>query len=75
MVDGGLQMADAEIGKCVVCGTIGVVARTYFSYDIKCECHAPNHFEIVKHCVGCVPKEPTETRIVFKTKDLPRSGK
>lgn len=55
-------MADRAIenARCDVCGIIGEVQRTYYHYDIKCECHSPNHFEIVRHHEGCVPRPPTD---------------
>ena len=59
-----------EYGKCDVCGKHGPVMRTYYSYDIKCECHSPTHAELVIHCSTCEPKEPTYTKIHFKTSDL-----
>lgn len=63
---------EQEYGKCEVCGEEGVLRRTYFEYPIKCECHSPNHFELVRHHKGCIPKEPEYTRISLKTADLKR---
>lgn len=63
-------MKNIEFGKCDVCGERGPINRTYYRYDMKCECHSPNHFEIVYHCKDCIPKEPTYTQIHFKTIDL-----
>lgn len=60
-------MGEIEFGKCEVCGNEAQLQRTYFRYDIECECHSPHHFELVRHCKQCVPTEPKETRIVFKT--------
>lgn len=62
-----------EHGQCSVCGKDGIVERTYFHYDMKCECHSPNHFEIIRHCSTCTPKEPTETRVSIKTDKLKKS--
>lgn len=59
-----------EFGKCQICGNEGIIERTYFRYDIKCECHSPHHFEIVFHCKDCIPKEPAETKIIINTKNL-----
>ena len=59
-----------EYGRCEVCGEEGILTRTYFRYDIKCECHSPNHFEIVLHHKDCVPKEPTYTKVSFRTEEL-----
>ena len=60
-----------EIGKCEVCGKDGSLIRTYFRYnDVKCKCHNDCHFEMVRHHKDCVPKEPTYTKVSFKTEDL-----
>ena len=61
---------DAVFDKCTVCGKIGIVCRTYYEYDIKCECHSLNHVEGVNHCEECVPVEPTETVIHLRTATL-----
>ena len=55
-----------EFGKCEVCGKESSLQRIYFNYDIKCECHSPNHFELVCYCNKCVPLEPEETTIMLK---------
>lgn len=53
-------MCDAiEFGKCEICGKEAPLERTYFHYNIQCECHSPLHFEIVRHCEDCVPKIPS----------------
>jgi hypothetical protein len=57
---------EVEYGKCEYCGKTGVLSRTYFHYDLKCECHSPNHFEIVYHCVSCLPKAPIRTTVYIK---------
>ena len=54
-----------EYGKCEVCGKEAALKRTYFRYGFKCQCHSPNHFEFVRHCVDCVPQKPLETKVVF----------
>lgn len=54
-------MGEQEYGTCEVCGEDAVLVRTYFYFDIKCECHSPIHFEVVSHCMFCKPKEPTKT--------------
>ncbi len=59
-----------EWGKCQYCDQEGPINRTYFRYDIKCECHSPQHFEIVWHCNDCEPKEPKETKLTINTKFL-----
>jgi hypothetical protein len=65
---------EMEVGTCEVCGKENVVLdRTYFNYDIsgiKCSCHNPNHFVLVRHCKDCKPKEPSYTKIEFRTDDL-----
>lgn len=60
-----------EIGTCSVCKeeTIGI-NRKYFNYDIKCECHSPNHFELVYHCNNCIPIEPVITKMTVNTENL-----
>lgn len=61
---------DKEIGICEVCKEVKTLKRTYFKYAIKCECHSPNHFEFVRHCENCIPKEPIETRVLMNTDKL-----
>lgn len=65
-------MSDSiEFGKCDVCAKENNLERTYYEYnDIKCECHSPAHFEVVKHCLTCIPKEPQMTNIQIKTSVL-----
>lgn len=64
-------MGEMEIGRCECCGAENVqLQRKYFRYPIKCECHSPEHFIMIRHCENCNPKEPEETRITLKTKDL-----
>ena len=61
-------MPDIEMGKCEMCGELNQIHRTYYNYDIKCECHSPNHFVLVRHCRSCKP-EPQE-KIVVTIKPL-----
>lgn len=63
-------MGDIEFGKCEVCGKETSLQRSCFYYDIECECHSPYHFEFVKHCRNCIPKEPEITKITIKTANL-----
>lgn len=67
-------MSDMEFGKCEVCGKDNVpLFRTYFNYDIpgiKCTCHSPNHFVVIRHCCDCKATEPQYTKMEFKTEDL-----
>ena len=60
----------SEFGKCDICGELKNLQRTYFEYNIKCECHSPNHFEVVHHCYNCIPIEPKETKIILNTSYL-----
>lgn len=67
----GLKLTgDTEYGTCEVCGKENHLVRTYWHYDIKCECHYPIHFEMKLHCYGCVPKEPITTKMTVKTDSL-----
>ena len=61
---------DIEFGKCTVCGKERPLQRTYWRYDIKCECHSPYHFEMKSHCKDCIPKEPSFTEITLSTNSL-----
>ena len=53
-----------EFGKCDICGKEAVLSRTYFYYDIHCQCCGCKedgrdmHFECVHHCKDCVPDVP-----------------
>jgi len=59
------------IGTCDICKKENLyLGRTYFNYDIECECCSPNHFEIINHCKDCEPVEPQKTRIILKTNKL-----
>jgi hypothetical protein len=61
---------EVEHNKCDICGFIGAVNRKYYHYPIKCECHSPQHFELVIHCNNCIPTEPTVTKLTVKTEIL-----
>jgi hypothetical protein len=61
---------EMEWGTCPQCKKEGPINRTYYRYVIKCECHSPNHFEIVYHCNDCEPIEPTTTKVEMKTENL-----
>ncbi len=63
-------MGDVEFGKCNYCGNEDILQRKYFYYPIKCDCHSPEHFEMVQHCKNCVPIEPKITKIILKTSEL-----
>lgn len=62
-----------EYAKCEVCGVEGPLERTYFQYAIKCECHSPNHFEMVRHCRKCIPVEPSVTEVTLRTDELKKA--
>ena len=64
------MQGDSEYGFCGTCLKEGDITTTYFHYNIKCDCHSPNHFEIVWHCPTCEPQEPQTTQITLKTKEL-----
>ena len=61
-----------EFGTCDVCGRENYLTRTYWNYNIKCECHSSQHFEMSMHCSTCIPKEPYLTKVTFKTETLQR---
>ena len=63
-------MGDVLFGRCDCCGKETDVQRKYFYYAIKCECHSPEHFEIVSYCKNCVPVAPKITNITIKTSEL-----
>ena len=50
--------ACVEHGTCEYCGIKGPINRKYFKYGIHCECHSPEHFELVFHCDKCEPIDP-----------------
>jgi hypothetical protein len=57
-------------GKCEVCGKETSLQRTYYAYNMPCECHHGRHSEHVNHCKDCKPREPLQTRITMDTKKL-----
>jgi hypothetical protein len=65
-------MGEVMYGACQCCGKDSFLQRTYFRYDLKCECHSPYHFEIVDHCKECTPIEPQYTKVSVRTQDLKR---
>lgn len=63
---------DIEWGKCDVCGKECSLERTYFYYNIKCECCGNRHgyhFEIVRHCSDCPAPMPTHIHPFIKAMD------
>ena len=69
-----------EYGKCQICGKVRKIYRTYFYYDIKCECCGciidgrPMHFELVRHCGECVPKIPKRIMPVLRMQPFDITG-
>lgn len=63
-------MGEVEYGQCDVCKLEGILTRTYIKYDIKCECCSPNHFELIRHHISCIPEEPQYTRPLIKTENI-----
>lgn len=64
-------MGEIEFDKCQICGQYAQIHRTYFRYpEIKCECHSPCHFDLVRHCDKCKPRIPEYTRIELRTDNL-----
>lgn len=59
-------MKNQEFERCAVCGKTGILKRKYYKYNIKCDCHSPEHFELVLHCPSCVPKPPETTTVFIK---------
>lgn len=62
-------MGDIEYGTCEICGLDSNLERKYFYYDVKCNCHSPSHFELVRHCSQCIPLPPKSTVIFLTPKD------
>lgn len=60
---------DAEYGRCEICGKESVLDRTYFYYDISCECCNKRHHEMVRHCHSCVPEIPDSIHPLIKAMD------
>ncbi len=66
-------MGEQEFGKCDICGEEAVLGRTYFIYNIPCECCGCKedgkdmHFELVHHCDKCVPDVPRTIRPMLKS--------
>ena len=63
-----------EFGKCDICGKEAPLERTYFHYDIHCQCCGCKeddrnmHFELVCHCKDCVPDIPKVINPVLMSK-------
>lgn len=63
---------ECEFGICEICGKEKPLQRTYYRYNLKCECHNSSHSELVRHCKDCLPVEPRETRVTLLTEKLKR---
>ena len=61
---------DIEHGQCDICKKDADLNRKVYYYPVKCECHEPQHFEIVRHCKDCEPVEPETTQVIHKTSEL-----
>ena len=57
---------ETEFGECCVCTDKAQLTRTYWHYDIDCDCHSPKHFEVRRHCRFCTPNEPLYTEVDYK---------
>ena len=64
-------MNSVEFGMCDICKKDAPITRTYYRYAIKCNCHSPQHFVLIRHCNECKPVEPEF--LVIKTKDLQKA--
>lgn len=67
-------MSDVLFGKCPICGKEAVLDRTYFYYNIPCECCGCKkdgkdmHFVMVEHCENCIPDIPYSITPLLKSK-------
>ncbi len=61
---------EVENGQCEICKKEATLTRTVYRYQVQCECHAPQHFEMVRHCADCEPVEPETTQVIHKTSEL-----
>lgn len=52
-----------EQGICTICGNTAIVDRTYYYYNVRCDCCVGNqHFEIVYTCNQCKPEKPRKIK-------------
>ena len=64
---------EQEFGKCPICGREDSLDRTYFVYNIPCECCGCKrdgknmHFEMISHCANCVPDIPVTIKPTLKS--------
>lgn len=65
---------ELEFGKCDICGKEAPLSRTYFIYNIPCECCGCKedgkdmHSELVRHCENCIPDIPQNIKPLVKSK-------
>lgn len=63
-------MGEIEIDKCDICGKEAQLDRTYFYYNIPCECcgckidNKDMHFVMVRHCNKCTPDIPIDIKVL-----------
>jgi len=61
-------MDEVMYGKCDCCGKSARLKRTYFYYDVQCDCRIckeDKHFELVNHCKDCNPTAPSTIQVTF----------
>lgn len=60
-------MGDIEKGICNYCNTNTELTRKYYHFKADCECcNGDDHFEIVKYCKDCEPKQPERVSFIPK---------
>ena len=64
------KCGEVEYGICEICKKEAPLQRTYWYYAIKCECHSPSHFEMIRHCSDCIPTEPRTTKVIMRTETI-----
>ena len=64
---------DIEVGICNICGKETGLRRTYFYYNIPCECCGCKedgkdmHFVMIRHCKDCIPDIPDLIKPILKS--------
>lgn len=65
-------MAEQEYGICECCYKEAPLTRTYFYYNLPCECCGCTidgkhyHSEMVSHCKDCVPDIPERLHVSMR---------
>jgi hypothetical protein len=54
-----------EYGNCACCGKEAQLYRTYYHYDVVCNCCVGDHFCYIAHCKDCEPKTPTKIKVTI----------